>query len=169
MQETPTKSKNTTPLKLFIDIGIFLAYLIAMDPRSSGIALHEWLTVVGTTIIVVHILLSWDWIAQITGRFLGKVVAISRLNYILNWLLFIDGILIMLSGLLISEQVMPALGIQLPRNFAWRGLHEMSTNLGVILLGLHTALHWSWVVNAFKRYLIQPIARIFAPKPKETA
>jgi hypothetical protein len=138
-----------------------------MEPRSSGITIHEWLATSLIAVLVFHLLLSWDWITQITRRLIGKINTQSRLNYILNWLLFIDGTVIMLSGFMISESLMPYLGIQLPRNFAWRGLHEFSTNLFIVLLGLHTALHWSWVVDTFKRYVFLPIFRIFSSGPNE--
>ena len=161
MAETQTKKKNLTKTKLVIDIIIFIAFLIAMEPRSSGITIHEWLATSLIAVLIVHLLLSWDWITQITRRILGTLNTQSRLNYILNWSLFIDGTIIMLSGFMISESLMPYFGIQLPRNFAWRGLHELSTNLFIVLLGLHTALHWSWVVDAFKRYVFQPIFRLF--------
>jgi hypothetical protein len=49
----------------------------------------------------------------------------------------------------------------LPRNFAWRPLHDMTANLFLLLLGLHTALHWGWVVESFKRYIFKPIGRLF--------
>ena len=65
MTETIIKTKNQTKLKLVIDIAIFIAFLIAMDPRSSGIAAHEWLAVSALAAIVIHLLLSWDWIIQI--------------------------------------------------------------------------------------------------------
>jgi len=161
MAENQTKTKNNTKVKLVIDAIIFIAFLIAMDPRSSGIAVHEWLATSALVALIVHLLLSWDWITQITRRFIGKVSNQSRINYILNWLLFIDGTIIMLSGFMISESLIPFLGISQPRNFAWRSLHDMSANLFLLLLGLHTALHWSWVVNTFKRYVFQPIGKIF--------
>ena len=101
-------------------------------------------------VLIVHLLLSWDWITQITRRFIGRMNRQSRINYILNWLLFIDGTIIMLSGFMISELLIPALGIQLPHNFAWRSLHDLSANLFLILVGLHTALHWNWIVDAFE-------------------
>ena len=167
MQETQPKNRYLTPTKLVIDLGIFIAFLIAMAPRSSGIAIHEWLTVSGMAVFIVHLLLSWDWIAQITSRFLGKVAAQARINYILNWLLFIDSVVIMLSGLMISQQVMPFFRLELSHSFAWRGLHSLSTNLALLLLGVHTALHWSWVVNAFERYIFQPIRRLFTPNQKD--
>ena len=73
----------------------------------------------------------------------------------------------MLSGFMISESVLPFLGISLPRNFAWRSLHELSTNLFLVLLGLHTALHWNWIVDTFKRYVFQPIGRMFSSSSKK--
>jgi uncharacterized protein DUF4405 len=165
MSETQIKTKSQTKLKLVLDVTIFIAFLIAMEPRSSGITIHEWLATSLIAVLVVHLLLSWDWIARLTRRFVGRINNQSRLNYILNWTLFIDGTVIMLSGFMISESLMPYLGIQLPRNFAWRGLHELSTNLFLVLLGLHTALHWSWVVETFKRYVFQPIFRVVSIYP----
>jgi len=167
MTETQTITKNRTKLKLSLDILIFIAFLIAMEPRSSGITIHEWLATSLIAVLVVHLLLSWDWITSLTRRFIGKLNSQSRINYVLNWFLFIDGSIIMLSGFMISESLMPYLGIQLPRNFAWRGLHEFSTNLFILLLGIHTALHWNWVVDNFKRYVFQPVLRLFSSNPNK--
>jgi len=167
MTETQIRTKTRTKTKLVLDIMIFIAFLIAMEPRSSGVTIHEWLATSLIAVLIVHLLLSWDWITSLTHRFIGKLNGQSRINYVLNWLLFIDGSIIMLSGFMISEALMPYLGIQLPRNFAWRGLHEVSTNLFILLLGLHTALHWSWVVDTFKRYVFQPILGLFSSNPNK--
>jgi hypothetical protein len=167
MAENQTKSKSQTRVKLMIDIIIFFIFLITMDPRSSGIAVHEWLATSAIAALVVHLLLSWDWIVNITRRFIGKVSGISRTNYILNWLLFIDGTVIMLSGFMISESLLPFLGIKLPRGFDWRSVHDVSANFFLLLLGIHTALHWAWIVDAFKRYVFQPIGRLFSARKKE--
>ena len=96
-------------------------------------------------------LLNWSWLAETTKRILTKGLNGSRTNYILNWLLFIDGILIMLSGIMISESVVPSLGFTLPVNFTWRSLHDMSANLSLIIMGIHIALHWNWIVTTVKR------------------
>ena len=164
--------KNTpvqTRTKLWLDIIIFVAFLVTMDPRSSGIAIHEWLSLAMLAALTLHLLLSWDWIINISQRFLGKLGTQNRINYILNWLLFIDGTLLIVSGVMISEVAMPFLGIRLPEGFAWRRLHDMSANLGLLMLGLHTALHWSWIVNTFSRYLVKPVARLFTAKSKKDA
>ena len=137
--------------KLLLDISTFAAFLIAMDPRSSGIAIHEWLTIALAATVVVHLLLNWSWIVEVTKRLFTKGLNGSRINYILNWTLFIDGVLIMLSGIMISQAVIPTLGLSISPNFTWRGLHEFSTNFSLFLMGLHVALHWNWIVNTVKR------------------
>ncbi len=167
MAQNQTKSRSQTKTKLLIDIAIFIGFLITMEPRASGLTIHEWLATALLAVLIVHLLLNWDWIVQISRRLIGKMKSQSRINYILNWLLFVDGTIIMLSGFMISESLMPALGIHLPRNFAWRGLHDMSANIFLLLLGLHTALHWNWIVDAFKRYVFQPLGRVFANRSRK--
>lgn len=167
--ELKKTAPSQTKTKLWLDVLIFIAFLVTMDPHSSGIAIHEWLSLAMIAALTVHLLLSWDWIVEISSRFLRKVGGQNRINYILNWLLFIDGTLIMVSGIMISEVALPVIGIQLPAGFAWRRLHDMSANIGLLLLGLHTALHWSWIVTAFNKYLIQPVANILPAKQKRDA
>ncbi|MBI3162969.1 MAG: DUF4405 domain-containing protein [Anaerolineales bacterium] len=142
---------NTNRTKLFLDIALFAAFLITMDPHFSGLAIHEWLSLAAAATVIAHLLLSWSWIVEMTKRIFGKGLNGARINYILNWLLFIDGVLIMLSGIMISEAALPAMGITLPMNFAWRRLHDMSANLSLIIMGLHIAMHWNWIVTTFKR------------------
>jgi hypothetical protein len=165
--EAQKNSTAQTKTKLWLDVLIFIAFLVTMDPRSSGLAVHEWLSLAMIGTMTVHLLLNWDWIVKISGRFFKRVDGQNRINYILNWLLFLDGTMIMISGIMISEVALPALGIRLPAGFAWRRLHDASANLGLLLLGIHTALHWNWIVTAFSRYLFQPIARLFSAKSKE--
>ena len=148
---------KTNRTKLLLDISTFVAFLIAMDPRTSGIANHEWLTIALGATVVVHLLLNWNWIVEITKRLFakGKGLNGAHTNYILNWLLFVDGILIMLSGIMISEAVVPAFGLALPMNFAWRSLHDLSANISLLLMGLHITLHWNWIVSTFKRMVLR--------------
>ena len=155
---------KTNRIKFLLDLTIFIAFLMAMDPRSLGIAFHEWLTLALAGTFVVHLLLNWSWIVEVSKRLFakGKGLNGSRLNYILNWARFIDGVLIMLSGILISQSVMPALGIALPESFSWRGLHSLSTNLFMLGLGLHVALHWTWIVSTVKRLFTRTEKRVVA-------
>ena len=43
---------KTNRTKLLLDISTFVAFLVAMDPRTSGIAIHEWLAIaLGATVV----------------------------------------------------------------------------------------------------------------------
>lgn len=150
---------RTNLIKLILDVLAFIGFLLALDPRSTGIAIHEWLTIAGTAAIVLHLLLNWNWIAGITRKFFQKVTLKARLNYILNWLFFIDGVVVMLSGIMISEVVLPAFGLLLPEGFAWRQWHSVSADLSLFILALHIALNWDWIVSVVKRYILWPRPR----------
>jgi hypothetical protein len=151
---------------LFIDAGIFAAFLIAMEPRLSGIPVHEWLSVALAGTIVVHLLLHWKWIIGVAARFFQKLWHTSRLKFAVDALLFVDFIAVMLSGVMISRAVIPYLGLSIAQgSMVWRTLHTLTANYGIWLVALHFALNWDWVVGTVKRTLITPIARLFAPKP----
>jgi hypothetical protein len=47
----------------------------------------------------------------------------------------------------LSLLVLPAIGLQGSQSFFWRWLHEQATNLTLLLLGLHVALHWKWIAS----------------------
>ena len=137
--------------KLLLDLSTFVTLLIVTAPRFTGTATHEWLALALGGAVIVHLLLNWKWIVQITSRLFSKVAKGQRFNYFLNWSLFASFIMIMLSGLMISRTIVPFFGLSLPQNRSWRELHSLFTNITVILMGLHVATHWSWIVNMFKR------------------
>ena len=153
---------KTNRTKLLLDMITFIAFLVAMDPRSLGIAVHEWLTIALAGTVVVHLLLNWNWIVEVTMRLFakGKGLNGARVNYILNWAMFFDGVLIMLSGLMISQAVMPILGLSFPESFSWRSFHSLSTNLFMLGLGLHVALHLNWIVSTAKRLFTRKIKQV---------
>ena len=147
--------------KLLLDLGTFITLLVVSAPRFTGETIHEWLSLALGGAIVVHLLLNWNWIVEVTARLFTKSAKNSRFNYVLNWALFASGIMIMLSGLMISKSVVPFFGLTLPQNMSWKELHEVSTNITMILMGLHVAQHWNWIVSMFRR--------IFAPRiPAQT-
>lgn len=157
VSETSKSASSQTKVKLWIDIFIFIAFLVVMEPHLSDLPVHEWLGLSLTFVMVVHLLLSWDWIVQITKRFFKTVGGQNRINYMLNWLFLIDGVVIMMSGIMISRVAIPALGLHLTLGPGWYKLHDLSTNVALLLLGLHTALHWNWIVSTLSRYIFNPV------------
>ena len=163
MKQTATQS-NRNKTNMIVDSAIFLAFLVAMAPHFSGMAVHEWLGIAFGAAITTHLLLHWQWIVEVTKRFFSKAQWSARINYILNALLFIDITLIIFSGLMISEVALPFVGIELAQSGSWRGLHGTAANLFLVLVGLHVALHWQWIVNMFKRFVVTPLMPRRAPE-----
>lgn len=154
-----------TRTNFLLDGGIFLAFLIAMAPNFSGIAVHEWLSVALAATIVVHLLLHWRWITAVGARFFRKLWFTSRLKFVVDASLFVCFVSIMLSGILISRSFLPTIGVQISQvNPVWRGLHSLAASLGVLLVGLHFALNWGWVVSTFKLMIISPLVQLFRPR-----
>jgi hypothetical protein len=144
---------------LIVDSLILIAFLVAFEPALTGIAIHEWLSLAFGATLILHILLHWKWVVQVTLKFFRMLFHSSRFNYLVNAALFIAFVLVMLSGLLISESILPTLGIRLTGSPTWRFLHSSSADAVVFLVGLHFALHWKWIVNTIKRYVVKPLRR----------
>jgi hypothetical protein len=152
-----SSSSGRNFLRLIVDITIFLVLLLSLDRRLTGKPVHEWLPLAGTAAIILHLLLSWNWIAAVTRKFFVHGSGKQKLNYILNWLFFIDWVLVMWSGIMVSRLAMPLLGIRLKASSGWHWLHGETASLLVFILGLHLALNWAWVVRMVKSHLLQPL------------
>ena len=155
----------STKTKLALDVVIFSAMLAVTNPHLTGNTIHEWLGVSLAAGIITHLLFNWNWIVNVTKTFFKKLFHESRLNYVINLLFFIAMTGSFFSGLLISKDVMSALGIQLDVSRGWKSIHTLTSDGSVILLGLHVALHWKWIVTNIGRYIVTPVRNLFQPRP----
>jgi hypothetical protein len=156
---------QSTRLNLWIDLGLFAAIMVALAPNFTGLSVHEWLGIGLGAGLAVHLLLHWRWLTAVLRRFFGPLPAAARLNLLLNTALFIDMVIIIFTGLLISREALPLLGLSLDGGRHWSGLHKLAADLSLALAGLHVAVHWKWILNAGKRYLVGPVAGLFG-RPK---
>jgi hypothetical protein len=154
----------STKTNLWVDAAIFFAFLVAFEPALTGIAIHEWLSLALAAALLVHLVLHWDWVIKVTIQFFRKLFHSSRLNYLVDTILLIAMVVLMLSGILISRSVLAILGIQLLASPAWRFLHSASADITLIMVGLHFALHWKWVVNTCNRYIFRPLKALFTSR-----
>ncbi len=143
----------------WLDVFIFAGFLAALQPRLTGIAIHEWFTLAAAATLVLHVVLHWDWAVGITKRFFRNLFHASRLNYVVDALLFVAFTLVITSGLVISRVVLPTFGLQTFSSRSWLEIHNASSNLTLLLVALHFALHWSWVKNTFQRLILNPFKR----------
>ncbi len=150
--------KNKT--NLLLDFGVFAAFLIAMEPDLTGIAIHEWLSLAVAGTIIVHLLLHWKWITTVAVRYFKNLFHSSRLQFLVDALFFVAFTTVMMSGILISRSILPVLNIQLAENHSWRMVHSLSANISLAMLALHVGLHWKWILNMIKKYITQPLSSL---------
>lgn len=162
--ERQVKNRNRNKILLALDIPMLLAWVVATSPQLGGIAIHEWLGIACGLLVLAHLLLNWDWIAAAVRRLFRPNNLQTRVGTLLNVLLFIDAVVIIFSGLAISRVAVPGLASALALGGAWRPLHEQATRIFLLLVGLHLALHWSWLVRTVKRML--PAHHAAQPAPE---
>jgi hypothetical protein len=146
---------------LTLDITMFIAFLAVANPSLTGMTVHEWLALAFAAAIVTHLLFHWSWLVTMTKQFFKKLFHQSRLNYVVDTAFFVAMTASFFSGLLISKSVMSTLGIQLNAGHGWESIHRLASDASLIMLGLHFALHFKWVVTNLKRYLVSPTIRLF--------
>ena len=138
---------------LWLDALLLAAFVVLQAPRASGLPGHEWGGVVFGAVILVHLLLNWRWIANTVRRSTFRPVRDAgamraRVNVTLNALLFVMMIVTIFSGIVVSEVVLPSLGLAGSRLAAWRQVHNTFARFVVVVVGLHIALNWDWIVGA---------------------
>jgi hypothetical protein len=151
----------STETNLILDLTMLGAFLAVSNPHLTGITVHEWLAVSLAGAVITHLLLHWDWIVKISKEFFKKLWHQSRLNFVVNTLLFIAMTGSIFSGLMISESVLSTFGIHLAVSSAWRSIHFLMSDVSVIMLGVHFALHLKWVGTNIVRYIVNPILGLF--------
>lgn len=137
--------------RFILDTSLLVTFLIAMNTSLTGIPVHEWLSVAVAAVIVWHLFTEWDWTVNAIGRFISKLQALSRVNLVLDILLFVAFVLVMLSGFLVSQSILPLLGLSVPFGPTWRIIHALSADATLLILGVHAGLHWRWVVKTTRR------------------
>jgi hypothetical protein len=144
---------------LIVDIILLIVFLMVYEEKATGTAIHEWLGITLGIIFIVHIILHWKWLVCCSRQFLKRMKAESRINYLLDMLIFIGFTTIIFTGLMISESFLPTFGIKATRSHFWQEIHFASVDITLFLTALHFALHWKWMVVNFKRYIISPLKR----------
>ena len=134
-----------------MDSVLLVSLLIVLAPQSTGVVLHEWLSLFFIVPFVIHILLHWHWVIQSPAQLKKKKSARSVYNLILNYSLYLLMLFVLLSGFLVSVALLPALGIPLEIQDFWGKMHHDSATLIMPVIGLHLALHFRWIKTWFRQ------------------
>jgi hypothetical protein len=133
--------------RLWLDLALFGALFIAYNPAWTGVAVHEWLCVITVVPLLFHVIVNWDMTLAILRRFAQLVKAMPKVNLVVDAVLFVTAVTVMLSGLLVSQYVLSTFGLRVTPTALWVTTHRWSADATILLLLVHFALHWRWIVN----------------------
>jgi uncharacterized protein DUF4405 len=140
-----------TRLDFWLDALLLVAYTLAYSLGFTGLAAHEWLGIGLGAVLLVHLTLHWDWVVR-TTRKLFRRGGRERFVWLVNLLLLLSMTLCIASGILISEVALRELGITLPASSFWRQMHDTTATVTLILVPVHAALRWRWIVGVARRF-----------------
>ena len=141
---------------LWLDVVLLVSICGLQTVGFTGLVVHEWLGLAMVGMVLAHLLLAWSWIASQSRRLFAWQSLRERINYLLNLTLFATVTAAIFSGILISQQAIPALtGTQVAPDMDWRWdtLHNDFSGMVLILAGFHLAINWDWVLAAGEKLL----------------
>jgi cytochrome b561 len=160
---TPSMVEAREPVKpapwrlrtvFWLDVTLLVSVCALQTVPFTGLVLHEWLGLAMVGMVLAHLLFAWSWIASQSRRWFAAQSVRERINYLLNLSLFACVTGVIFSGILISQQAIPALTRTRPApdmDWRWDTLHNQLSNYLIILAGLHLAINWDWALAAVQR------------------
>lgn len=153
------RQRASITTRVWVDIALFVGYVLLSAPQTTGIPFHEYATLAFIPIFVAHIVLDWGWITRVFRRSDRTRSGEVRFNRVFDTVLFVVMVVAIYSGFLVSEAMLPDLGIEPANTEFWSGIHDASGNLLIILVGVHLAMHWPWIRRNIGRVRMRGAAR----------
>lgn len=148
-----------TGRRLVLDLALFGGFLAVLSPGITGLPVHEWLSLALTLPVLFHLVINWDWTVRIAKTFWARLMSVSRVNFVVDALLFGSTVTVMMSGLVVSRVIAGTLGLATSAGAVWHTLHAGSATLTLFLLMAHFALHAEWFARAIGLIVRDPAAR----------
>ena len=132
--------------------------------KLTGDVIHEWLAVALIPFLLWHLCWNWKLITGVGRRLFQRGFApLARFNFVWNILLYTTMGVVILSGILISRDFLPRLGIFIPNDGFVSYIHKRSVLVLYVLLGVHFGTHWDWICATTKRFFCKAETQNEAP------
>lgn len=137
-------------ISLILDSLMLVAFIALMAWRITGVPIHEWLAVALLGTLVLHLVIHWDWAVTRLRKLLDVGTRRPSLSLVLNVALFVAMGVALASGFYMSKSIFPNT-LTNARYGMWHELHEVSSTVTLIILGLHVAMNWELISNGVRR------------------
>jgi hypothetical protein len=154
---------------LLLDTAMLLLVCVLECVALTGLHMHEWLGFALCPLVLLHVVIQWQWFITQFQRMRATGGWRVRINSALNLILLVLMAAVLLSGILVSRLGTTVFGEALGRVRVWSDIHGSLNFVLVVLVGLHLALNWDWMVAALRRRRPTRPALVGAPERTATA
>jgi uncharacterized protein DUF4405 len=141
-----------TRFDFWFDLTLLLGFTLAYSYGYTGDILHEWLGLALAAAMLVHLTLHWDWVVRTTKRLVSPR-GHDKVIWAVNLALVLAMTLCIASGFLISRTVLPDVGLFPFGGPFWSRLHSLTAEITLVLVPVHLALRWRWLLAVGRRLL----------------
>lgn len=147
-----TKKRKILYIKVLLDIILTIVWAILMVYPLTGAFWHEWLGLFAIGLIIIHNLLNFRWIINMSKKIFVSKFTMNSFKYIISFLLLLLMFFSGFSGILIAKEI--AFPIYASDFSLWAYLHHLSSYALIILISIHIGVHGKMLLsvcrNAFK-------------------
>ena len=136
---------------LVLDAVVLAAYLVAANPALTGIGVHEWVGLGVFAVFFAHVLAHAGWAVDAVRATLRAPSWGRTGNLALDALALVAFVVFVVSGLLVSGDVLRAFGLYAEGYYFWDPLHAVSAKVLLALLVVHVAVHAKWIAAWFRK------------------
>ncbi len=140
------QSKQSTMIKRIVDVCMTVLLLCLMAYQVTGEALHEWIGIGMTILVIMHQVLNRKWYGAI---FKGKYNAYRIMTTLINIALLLSFALTAFCGMSMSGHAVPFLYGMTKVSFA-RRMHLSMSHWSFVLMGLHLGMHTPVMIAKLK-------------------
>ncbi len=131
------QGNHNTMIKRIVDVCMTVLLLCLMAYQVTGEALHEWIGIGMTVLVIIHQILNRKWYGAI---FKGKYNSYRIATTVVNIALLLSFVLTAFCGMSMSSHAVPFLYGMTKVSFA-RRMHLSMSHWAFVLMGLHLGMH----------------------------
>jgi hypothetical protein len=137
----------------WIDMVLFLGFLVAFFLSLTGVELHQWIGIFCWLLAIYHLLAHWDWVRAVSKKIFGSASGILQLRVFVDGLVLAGFVMIVGTGLVISSW----LNLPLSNYAGWLIIHILASITTLLVLMVKLAMHWRWISKTTKDIFSQHV------------
>ena len=132
--------------KIFIDTLLLIDTFLLTNIEITGRLIHEIFGIIMAALIILHILLNFNWIKQVTKNF-RKTNKKTKIMYIIDLFTMIIYFTAIISGILNANELF---SLNLGSNIFVVLTHIILGRLAIIIMVIHIGMHLDKILNNIK-------------------